>query len=236
MTLLNTELTWPPTYQVKRHRLAKRVKLRASKRDGLVITIPYRFSLRSLPAVLEDNKAWILKQLAKIPVTTEDLLPTTLALTAMNQVWTIQYIFCQSRLELFQRPTGEIVIVGNTTEKQHCKQLLLQWIKLQAKKYLSTLLEQCSRKTGLNYSSILIRDQQTRWGSCSSDKRINLNYRLIFFPVELATHVIIHELCHTKHLNHSPKFWRLVASHDPAWQQHKRVLRQASQYVPSWLD
>lgn len=88
----------------------------------------------------------------------------------------------------------------------------------------------------LPFSNFSIREQSTRWGSCSVEKNISLNQQLMFLPYELVRYVIIHELCHTKELNHSKRFWHLVEKHDPNWQAHRKALRLAQSELPKWLS
>lgn len=59
---------------------------------------------------------------------------------------------------------------------------------------------------------------------------------MIFLPPELMRHILIHELCHTVHLNHSPQFWRLVAKYDPNWRLHNRLSKQEEMQLPMWLE
>ena len=68
--------------------------------------------------------------------------------------------------------------------------------------------------------------------SCSSKQNINLNYKLLFFPDKVVRYVFIHELCHTQEMNHSALFWNLVERCDPAYQQHRQVLKNAEKFVP----
>ena len=96
-------------------------------------------------------------------------------------------------------------------------------------------LKRISDEIGLSYSAVSIRQQQTRWGSCSSRRLISLNARLLFLPPELVTYVLVHELCHTKLLNHSSRFWRLVESYLPDYRQIDRQLRNGSRWMPGWL-
>lgn len=79
---------------------------------------------------------------------------------------------------------------------------------------------------GFVYNRVAIRNQRRCWGSCTSLKNLNFSYRLLFLPPELADYVIVHELCHLKELNHSPRFWALVAETIPEYQLCRRALRQ----------
>lgn len=80
--------------------------------------------------------------------------------------------------------------------------------------------------TGGSYTSITIRDQKTRWGSCSSRGTLSYNYRLIFAPREVLDYVVVHELCHLTYLNHSKDFWNKVASVMPDYKVYKNWLRE----------
>lgn len=226
---------WPPPYKVKKHRLAKSVKLRASALRGLEITTPYRFNIKHLPAILEEHKEWILQHLSKYSLPVQEILPTKIALSAMKAEWKIEYQWCDTSTILIERPQKELVIVGKSRDTSQCQRLLIKWAKRQAKRFLAEQLQILSDQLQLPFKKLTIRSQKTLWGSCTSAKDINLNYKLIFLPPELMRYVMIHELCHTKHLNHSIHFWRLVESFDQNWRLHRRVLRRADDYLPSWL-
>ena len=227
--------SWPPVYKVKKHRLARSVKLRASAAHGLVITTPYRFNLRQLPGILEEHRDWIIKQLQRLPLVKTDTLPDVIVFPALAEEWRVEYQVCATKIELIERPQKELVLVGNIQDKARCKRLLTTWVKQKAKTYLSGHLQLVSLRTALPFEKTTVRSQKTLWGSCTSAKAISLNYKLIFLPPELATHVMIHELCHTKHLNHSERFWRLVESFDSNWRAHRRALRKADTYIPDWI-
>lgn len=79
--------------------------------------------------------------------------------------------------------------------------------------------------TGGRYTSVTIRDQKSRWGSCSSRGTLSFNYRLIFAPLPVLDYVVVHELCHLTHMNHSKEFWDKVASVMPEYNVHRQWLK-----------
>ena len=87
-------------------------------------------------------------------------------------------------------------------------------------------VEQWSYILRLDYNRVTIRNQKSRWGSCSQSKNLNFNYKLIFLPEHLLDYVIVHELCHLRELNHSRNFWSLVEGVLPEYKAHKKQLRE----------
>lgn len=83
--------------------------------------------------------------------------------------------------------------------------------------------------TGGTYTSIAIRDQRTRWGSCSSRGTLSFNYRLVFAPPRVLDYVVVHELCHLTHMNHSRDFWDMVERIMPDYKVHRRWLKEHGQ-------
>ncbi|MDR3477015.1 MAG: SprT family zinc-dependent metalloprotease [Gammaproteobacteria bacterium] len=234
-------LAWPPAFTLKKSPRARHVKLKASVRNGLELVVPMRFNQKNIPEILETNKSWILKHLNQIQSqrqsTDSHTLPTEIALLAANQIWKIDYIKTDNaKLRLFKRPNQELALLGKTDNKETVKKILGAWAKNQARVILTKRLDELSALTNLPYSRVSIRSQRSRWGSCSSDKAISLNYKLLFLPAHLLDHIIIHELCHTVHMNHSGKFWRLVASFDSAWKENSRDIKHAEKYMPVWLE
>jgi predicted metal-dependent hydrolase len=99
---------------------------------------------------------------------------------------------------------------------------------------LSPWLDRVASAMGLDYGRIQIRRQRTRWGSCSRSGTISLNACLMFQPPEVVNYLLIHELAHTRHMNHSRRFWRLVESHEPRWRQLDAALTCGWRAVPGW--
>jgi len=108
-------------------------------------------------------------------------------------------------------------------------------VRRRAQKELPARLEELAAAHRLSFGAVAVRHQRTRWGSCSPAHAISLNLRLLFLEPELVDHVLIHELCHTRELNHSKRFWALMQIHDPDWKRHRRQIREAWRTLPRWL-
>mgnify|MGYP002621302946 CR=1 FL=1 len=94
-----------------------------------------------------------------------------------------------------------------------------------AREVFTNRVEYYHRFTGGHYTSITIRDQKTRWGSCTSEGNLNFNWRLIFAPENILDYVVVHELAHRKEMNHSPAFYAVVASVMPEYKAYEKWLR-----------
>lgn len=108
---------------------------------------------------------------------------------------------------------------------QH-KTILEKFLKELAKSEISRRTKEISHKYNFQINKVTVRDQSSRWGSCSSAKNISLNWRLIFASPEILDYVIVHELCHTVQMNHSKDFWNLVEVVVPNWRISRKWLRE----------
>jgi len=112
---------------------------------------------------------------------------------------------------------------GQYTEIQ--RKSLEERYRALARDYIEQRVAYYAAKTGGKYSSISIRSQKTRWGSCSSRGTLSFNWRLILAPPVILDYVVVHELCHLKHMNHSSDFWNTVAEFMPDYKIRKKWLK-----------
>jgi predicted metal-dependent hydrolase len=230
-------------YILRVSRKAKHVRLRVSVERGLEVVVPKRFSLSRVPSLVEKNSQWIERAFQKAK-TFEGLtgpvpiwqMPEEIMLQALELTWSVLTRRDDMKTVVVRETSGKTLLAhGATGDAAACQRAFKRWLTRKAEEHLIHWLKRVSDQTGLSYATTSIRQQQTRWGSCSSQRSISLNARLLFLPAELVTYVIVHELCHTRHLNHSPKFWRLVEFYLPDYRQFDRQLRDAGRYMPGWL-
>jgi predicted metal-dependent hydrolase len=113
--------------------------------------------------------------------------------------------------------------------------LLQGWLKRTARPHLERELAAVAAELSLQPKRLHIRLQRTRWGSCSSTGTISLNAAMLLRPPAEMRYVIIHELCHLRHMNHSARFWRLVERYAPDYRDHEQALDAAWPASPLWL-
>jgi len=98
--------------------------------------------------------------------------------------------------------------------------------KERARSLVKERIKEINQFYDFSFNRIAIRDQKTRWGSCSSQSNLNFNYRILFLPDDLVDYLIVHELCHLQEMNHSSGFWNLVAQKIPDYRQKSKKLRK----------
>jgi predicted metal-dependent hydrolase len=103
---------------------------------------------------------------------------------------------------------------------------LERWYRRRAKAEIGPRLDAATTRAGTSYTGLTIRSQRTRWASCSSNGAMSFNWRLLLAPPEILDYVVEHEVCHLEVMDHSPRFWRLLASRSPDWRAHSAWLRR----------
>ena len=209
----------PNNYQIIEKNV-KHARIRVSCDGSVRITIPQNFLQQDLITLLQKKQSWIEKHQAFFRNQTKINLQRNQLLlygdryhyfyeSSSHQV-TINYLYktIQSSLNLLEQTIQE------------------SWYKSIAKPYLTQRTQELAQNFNFQHNKIFIRSQRTKFGSCSSLKNISLNWRLIKAPKFVIDYVIIHELCHTKIMNHSSKFWLLLRSLYPDYQDAVEWLKK----------
>lgn len=110
--------------------------------------------------------------------------------------------------------------------KASIQKTLDRFLKTTGSTYILRQVETLGKKMNTTFNHVSFKTQKTRWGSCSSQGNLNFNWRLVHTPPEVINYVIVHELAHRTHMNHSAQFWALVAKFDPEYQRHRNWLKK----------
>jgi predicted metal-dependent hydrolase len=218
------------TYTVKRSLRAKRVRLEVRQQTGLTIVVPHFYEMGRLHGLLQSKERWISRNLSRYCH-----FQSLSAKKELRSGDTVPYL--GRDLELVKREKhddgDDVTLEANKLAvspdlfKDGILELALeQWYRAEAAKLINEKAYKLSSNMGISYKRIVIRSQKTRWGSCSQRKNLSFNWKLIMAPEPVIDYVIIHELTHLKEMNHSKRFWKLVAQYCPGWREHKKWLKQ----------
>lgn len=232
-----------PSYSVKQSPKAKNLRLKVTPQDGLCVVIPRGFDEAKIPAILKQKKDWIANALAQAKERRRFLepklakhLPETLDLRAIGEVWFVAYRQDETKSGLWLRAEhSQVSISGARLGRDDVITKLMAWLRLRVRECLFPLARSLAAKNRLDLHGLLVKNQRTRWASCSASKNLALNAKLLFLSPDLVRYVLIHELCHTVHMNHSGDFWRLVSCHEPRYRVLDQALREAWKTVPQWM-
>ncbi|MDX2273691.1 MAG: SprT family zinc-dependent metalloprotease [Cyanobacteriota bacterium] len=228
-------------YHVRLSHKAKRIRLHVSQPDHVNVIIPKGFDPQGIPAILQAKQTWLLKtwhDLQTGQLSAPASFPRVIDLLAIDQQWQVTYETWHESLDqpAHLEQNDYLLILRGSPHWEYYQKPLQGWLKQRAADYLLPWLKDVSQTLGLSYVHASIRGQKTRWGSCSSQRKISLNYKLLFLPKDQVRYVLIHELCHIIHLNHSSQFWQLVKSFEPNYLRLRRDLRLSYRWIPNWLE
>jgi predicted metal-dependent hydrolase len=239
----------PKSYRVRESARAKHVSIKISHLGEVEVVIPTGFDQRQIPDIIRKRQDWIAKTKQRIVAERQSIaphgldsplgqaLPDLLSLRSLSEKWQIGYEFtASSHVIVTKAAASHLVLRGATDCSQLCHHALNQWLKRKAEVHLIPWLRQTSQEVALPFNRAAVRGQKTLWASCSVKMNISLNYKLLFLPPHLVRYVFIHELCHTIHLNHSRKFWALVAEKEPSYRRLDTELNKAWIYIPEWVE
>ncbi|GHV33828.1 zinc protease [Synergistales bacterium] len=222
-------------YTLARSRGARNVRLTATA-DGLIVVVPERFCVsRDLLPILEAKKKWIEKALSRVSERVKiegetKGLPSALELRALGETWRVETASGGAEDE-----ARKIVYVPENSENEAIE-ALRRWLQEKARRELPALLSKEAKERRFSFLRVSVKGQKHIWGSCSSRGNINLNRKLLFLPKNLSRHVLLHELCHLKEMNHSAAFYSELARVDPDFKENAAELKGAWKYVPGWAS
>lgn len=217
---------------VKKRSLAKTVSLKIAPDGRIQITMPPYAPLLAAKALIKTSRKQIRELVSqyreKLSYTENQQIGKShnLLIQTTAKPSSVKIVGTQILAEI-----NEAESVESATNQQLIRSKILVALRKEAKSYLPRRLSFLAEEHGFSFARSKITHSSSRWGSCSSSGTISLNIGMMNLPFELIDYVIIHELCHTRHMNHSTKFWDEVAKFDPHYKIHRNKLKKYSPYI-----
>jgi predicted metal-dependent hydrolase len=225
-----------PVAQVRHSQRARRVAVRITAAGRVELVVPRGVSERRARLFLESRAEWVRhhveRRLAMAPPVAA-FPPERINLQLLGETWPVFQAGGNGALRL--REVGTVLELRGSGTREQQRRSLLRWLAHRAELSLRPMLEALALQHGFEFSTLRVRSQRTRWGSCSSRGVISLNLALLFQPLDVVRYLLCHELAHTRHMNHSARFWRCVEDCEPRYRELDAALCTGWRHVPAWV-
>jgi len=218
-------------YQLIRSK-RKSISVSFDKDINIVVKAPYRVSKFQIDAFINEKEEWIIttksrlmkakeqEESEKLKLINGDILPF------LGQMLTLTIIRKERKTGRIKQIQNRLIMwIPYDADYEFRRSIIEKWYRKQALDVLSTKIKEFSETLNVTYKGILVKDQKSRWGSCSSKGNLNFNFRILMAPEIVCDYVIWHELSHLIHMNHSEEFWELVRTVCPDYKKCKKWLR-----------
>ena len=199
----------------------KTLSLTINENAELVIRAPLRLSIKKIQDFINEKESWINRKQAIIQNQIKDVTSNQNKLLYLGSLFPININQSATKDLMF---TGE-EFIANSIEPNPLSLSIKKWYKKKFREIAIPRVTYFAKQHNLMVNQVRIKNQKTMWGSCSSKNNINLNYLLLMAPMKVIDYVIVHELVHTIHRNHSLDFWSSVESIMPDYKEHKLWLK-----------
>jgi predicted metal-dependent hydrolase len=221
---------------VRESRRARRLAVRVFQSGRVEVVVPVRTPHASVQLFIARHRAWIERKRSEARRSAADagpFPPPRIELAGCQQSWRVHLAGGVGRLRI-AAAAGLLNCSGDCSDAP-LRQGLRRWLIEHAHGVLERAVQHSAREYGFQYRRVVVRRQRTRWGSCSARGTISLNCCLLFQRPAVLRYLLIHELAHTRHMNHSRRFWQCVADHCPDHRALDRELLDGWRRVPSWV-
>lgn len=212
---------------------ARRLTVRVHIGGHVEVVVPRGVAPGTVRAFVNRNTTWIDRKIAEMGarVVPAPAVPPAVHFPSTGERFEVRWS-CDERRRL-RHETDTVRLQARDVPAALA--LLRAWLVQAAQRRLVPQIWDLSRELGFAMTGATIRRQRTRWGSCSSRGKISLNCSLLFMPPEVVRYLMVHELSHLQHLNHSAAFWRTVELHEPDFRRLDRQLTAGWRAVPDWV-
>jgi predicted metal-dependent hydrolase len=185
--------------------------------QGVQVTLPRRARLRDAAAAVAELQPWIERRLAEVDAARAQAASRGAAIPYLGGTLGLMPEAGRRRAHR----TGDVLRVPEDDPAA-----VERWLRRAAREEITPRAHRAAAALGVAVTRVTIRDPRTRWGSCSSSGSLSFSWRLVLAPEDVLDYVVWHEVCHLREMNHSPRFWALVARHCPGYEEPRRWLRR----------
>jgi len=212
---------------------ARRLTVRVHVGGRVEVVVPQGVTPNVVRAFVNRNTSWIDRKVAEMG---------RIAGPSLQMPESVEFAVTGERIGVEWRVGGArswrhegALLTVEALDLRAAYVVLREWLLAAARERLVPKISALAQQLGYELSGVIIRRQRTRWGSCSSRGSVSLNCSLMFMQPEVVRYLMIHELSHLAHMNHSDRFWRTVESHEPDYRSLDRQLTAGWRRVPVWV-
>jgi predicted metal-dependent hydrolase len=206
-------------YRVRRSDRARRVRVSVDAHGEVEVVLPRRSPERAAAAAVVELRTWIERRLAEASAVRDAIAARGAAVPYLGRELALRPEPGRSRVHR----RGDLLLVP---ADERAPAAIERWYRRAAEREIAPRLDAAVAALGTRYAKLTIRNQRTRWGSCSTTGAMSFNWRLLLAPEPVLDYVVWHEACHLRVMDHSPDFWALVRHHCPGYEIHRRWLRR----------
>jgi predicted metal-dependent hydrolase len=205
-------------YQIRRSDRARRIRVSVDNNGEVVVVLPRRSPARHAEEAVKQLGPWIERRRRAVTQAAAEVRRAPGTLPYLGETLTL--VAEPGRERVHRR--GDVLLVPEGDNRE----VIERWYRRQARIEVAPRLDAACRRAGKTYTGLTIRGQKTRWASCSAKGAMSFNWRLLLAPPEILDYVVEHEVAHLTYMDHSPRFWNLLASRVPEWRTHSAWLRR----------
>ncbi len=226
----------PRVWQVRVSQRARRLSVRVYPAGRVEVVVPRSTAAWKVQQFVSRHRQWIDERVRESSAQQVTLHPPQeILLPAIERQVRVEHALSANSTRLRVIDDHCIQLRGKLDPPAEWARILNRWLMKTAEVEFSRRVQQLATTYGFEFERVQIRRQRTRWGSCSSRGTISLNVCALFLRPEVLRYLLIHELCHTRQMNHSRRFWKLVASCEPGYRELDHELTAAWRHVPPWV-
>lgn len=222
-------------YLVRPSNRARRLSLRMREKDAVEIVVPPFLPAVNAERVLRDMEEWILRTMDRMQRHERNSPVREVAdgtrITFLGEDRVLRVVESDRRRASVTLRGGELILARPRGTNPEIARILGRWFLARAKTCIPQRVLELNRGKNFVFFAVAVRNQKTRWGSCSRKGTLSFNWRLVLLPATVMDYLIFHELAHLKQMNHSARFWSVVESMCPDYREAERWLRRHGRSV-----